>query len=150
MERLMMEQLKKWKDKKRRKPLILWGARQVGKTWLMKEFGRTCFDNVVYVSFYNNTRIAAIFEQDYDVQRILNALEIELHSKIKAENTLLNIQNYPVIQSQYVPQIVSNSLITVNNNLVLTPLSPSLIPVNNAYSTLTMPGLSRTSQFVLL
>ena len=68
----------------------------------------------------------------------------------KAENTLLNIQNYPVIQSQYVPQIVSNSLITVNNNLVLTPLSPSLIPVNNAYSTLTMPGLSRTSQFVLL
>lgn len=89
MERLMMEQLKKWKDKKRRKPLILWGARQVGKTWLMKEFGRTCFDNVFYVSFYNNTRIAAIFEQDYDVQRILNALEIELHSKIKAENTLL-------------------------------------------------------------
>jgi hypothetical protein len=68
----------------------------------------------------------------------------------KAENTLLNIQNNPVIQSQYVPQIVSNSLITVNNNLVLTPLSPSLIPVNNAYSTLTMPGLSRTSQFVLL
>ena len=47
MERLMMEQLKKWKDKKRRKPLHLRGARQVGKTWLMKEFGRPCFDNVV-------------------------------------------------------------------------------------------------------
>ena len=63
----------------------------------------------------------------------------------KARNTLLNIQNNPVIQSQYVPQIVTNNLITSNNNLAFTPLSPSLIPINNPYSTYTIPGLSRTS-----
>ena len=89
MERLMMMQLRKWKESRRRKPLILWGSRQVGKTWLMKEFGRVCFRNVAYVSFYNNKRIAAVFEQDYDVRRILNALEIELHMKISATDTLL-------------------------------------------------------------
>lgn len=89
MERLLMEQLKRWKVSKRRKPLLLWGARQVGKTWLMKEFGKTCFTNVVYVSFYNNDRLRAVFEPDYDVRRILKALEIELHAKITAEDTLL-------------------------------------------------------------
>lgn len=50
MKRFAIEQLKQWKDKKDRKPLIIRGARQVGKTWLMKEFGRTCFDNVAYVN----------------------------------------------------------------------------------------------------
>ena len=65
MERALMRDLIRWKDDAYRKPLILWGARQVGKTWLMKEFGKTCFQNTVYVSFYNNHRIASIFETDY-------------------------------------------------------------------------------------
>lgn len=45
--------------------MILWGARQVGKTWLLKEFGSTYFENVLYISFYNNHRTAAVFEQDW-------------------------------------------------------------------------------------
>ena len=55
----------------------------------MKEFGRTAFADMVYISFYNNSRIASIFDQDYDVHRILNAIEIELHVKIQPQKTLL-------------------------------------------------------------
>ena len=55
----------------------------------MKAFGETCFPNTVYISFYNNNRVASIFNQDYDTHRIINALEIELHCKINASDTLL-------------------------------------------------------------
>ncbi len=89
MQRALMDRLIQWKDSKYRKPLILWGSRQVGKTWLMKEFGRTQFENCVYISFYNNRRIANIFEEDYNIQRILNALSIELHVRIQPRNTLI-------------------------------------------------------------
>jgi len=89
MERFLLADLIRWKESKRRKPLLLWGARQVGKTWLVKEFGRTCYKNTVYISFYNNRKIAEIFERDYDTKRILNALEIELHVSIEPENTLI-------------------------------------------------------------
>lgn len=78
-----------WKNSSFRKPLILWGARQVGKTWLMKEFGQLYFDNTVYISFYNNRRIAQIFDKDYDTRRIIEALEIELKVNINAEKTLI-------------------------------------------------------------
>lgn len=54
MERLIMEQMTHWKTKKNRKPLIIRGARQVGKTWIMREFGRRYFERVVYISFDNN------------------------------------------------------------------------------------------------
>ena len=84
-----MDRLLQWKSRENRKPLILWGARQTGKTWILKELGRTAFSDIVYISFYNNTRIASIFEQDYDVRRILNAIEIELHVKIHPHETLL-------------------------------------------------------------
>ena len=63
--------------------------------------------------------------------------------------TIVKVRNNPVIQSQYVPQIVTNNLVTANNNIVLTPLSPSLMPLSNTYTTRTTPGLSRTtSQFL--
>ncbi|MGX8728373.1 MAG: ATP-binding protein [Lachnospiraceae bacterium] len=96
MRRKLLTELIKWKDKENRKPLLLWGARQVGKTWILKEFGRECFKNTVYISFYNNKRLAAIFEQDYNPDRIIEALEIELHVKITPNETLLifdEIQN---------------------------------------------------------
>ena len=102
MRRYIMDDLIKWKNKKNRKPLILWGARQVGKTWLMKEFGKTEFPNTVYISFYNNRKIADIFEQDYDTHRIIHAIEIEMHVAIDT-NTLLifdEVQTSPkVIES---------------------------------------------------
>lgn len=61
MLRFAMEKLQAWKEKKDRKPLIIMGARQVGKTWLMKEFGTTCYEKVAYISFYNNKRMDDVF-----------------------------------------------------------------------------------------
>lgn len=98
MERLIMQELLKWKNKKRRKPLIIQGARQVGKTWIMKEFGEKYFQNVVYISFDNNEHMKNIFELDYDITRIISALKIEYGSDFTAENTLLifdEIQEVP-------------------------------------------------------
>ncbi|MBQ7678814.1 MAG: ATP-binding protein [Butyrivibrio sp.] len=89
MKRLLMDNLIAWKDKKHRKPLILWGARQVGKTWLMKEFGASYFDNYVYISFYNNTHMSSIFAEDYDAKRIINAIEVNKHVQITPGKTLL-------------------------------------------------------------
>ncbi len=89
MERAIMPQLLKWKNKKNRKPLIIRGARQVGKTWIMKEFGRVHFENVVYINFDNNENMKNIFEMDYDIKRIVSALQIEAGCKIQADNTLL-------------------------------------------------------------
>ena len=89
MERLLMWELAKWKEKKNRKPLIIKGARQVGKTWLMKEFGKRYFENMVYINFENNPRMKNVFEMDYDIDRILSALKVECGKKIEAEDTLL-------------------------------------------------------------
>ncbi len=89
MKRLLLEKLIEWKEKKHRKPLILWGARQVGKTWIMKEFGSLYFKNFVYISFYNNSRMSSVFEEDYDVKRIINAIEVNQHVKIIPKETLL-------------------------------------------------------------
>lgn len=89
MERMILEDLKRWKQKKNRKPLIIQGARQVGKTWIMKEFGRQCFEQVVYISFDNNEQLKNIFELDYSIPRIISALKIVSGKQIHAENTLL-------------------------------------------------------------
>ena len=76
MERSLMDQLCRWKDKKNRKPLLIRGARQVGKTWIMKEFGRRYFEQVVYISFDNNEHMKNVFEMDYDIPRIISALSM--------------------------------------------------------------------------
>jgi hypothetical protein len=93
-----MDDLVKWKNKKRRKPLIIHGARQVGKTWIMQEFGRRYYENCVYVSFDNNERVKNIFDIDFDIKRIISALKIESGKQINSENTLLifdEIQEVP-------------------------------------------------------
>ena len=89
MERILIKKLEVWKNSRHRKPLLLWGARQTGKTWLLREFGRLFFKNTVYISFYSNRKMAGIFENDYDVRRILNAIEIEMHTQIIPQDTLL-------------------------------------------------------------
>lgn len=98
MERLLFSKLAKWKDKKKRKPLIIQGARQVGKTWIMKELGKRYFENTVYINFENNERMKNVFEADYDISRIISALKIEHGKSFKPENTLLifdEIQEVP-------------------------------------------------------
>ena len=71
MYRYAMENLREWKNRKNRKPLIIEGARQVGKTWLMKEFGRQEYTNTVYINFDSNSRMAELFSADLDITRIL-------------------------------------------------------------------------------
>ena len=89
MYRSALTRLQEWKDKPKRKPLIIRGARQVGKTWLMKEFGRTSFMNTAYINFDNNRRMRILFEDDYDLKRIITALQIESGVKITPEDTLI-------------------------------------------------------------
>jgi hypothetical protein len=98
MYRTAMENLLIWKRKKNKKPLIIRGARQVGKTWLMKEFGKTAYKETVYISFDNNSRMQTLFDGDLNVERIITGLELYAAHKIDAENTLLifdEIQEVP-------------------------------------------------------
>lgn len=89
MKRFALDRLKEWKDKKGRKPLIIRGARQVGKTWLMKEFGNTCFEKVAYVNFDSNTRMKQVFDGEITVERMILAISAETGVSIDSENTLL-------------------------------------------------------------
>lgn len=89
MDRHAMKELKAWKERRDRKPLIIRGARQVGKTWLMKEFGRTCFHNVAYVNFEDNSRMQSVFEGGYDTTHLVSALQIETGVTITPEDTLI-------------------------------------------------------------
>ena len=89
MERSALNRLKQWKTKPDRKPLIIRGARQVGKTWLMKEFGRTCYEQTVYVNLDTDNIAKSLFAQDLDVLRIIRGLEIAHNTKIIPEQTLI-------------------------------------------------------------
>ena len=89
MKRYAMRKLIEWKQRPNRKPLILKGARQVGKTWLMKEFGKQYFEKVAYVTFYNNRRMAAVFDDDYDIDRLIMNINIETRTEVTPENTLI-------------------------------------------------------------
>ena len=89
MYRAAMEELKAWKAKKNRKPLIIRGARQVGKSWLMKEFGTREYEDMIYVSFDNNERMANLFEGSMNVERLIAGLELYAGRKIVPETTLL-------------------------------------------------------------
>lgn len=89
MYRMAIEKLLKWKESKRRKPLIIEGARQVGKTWLMKEFGRQAYADTVYINFDSNSRMAELFASDLDTDRLLMGLELYAGRKINSDSTLL-------------------------------------------------------------
>lgn len=86
---MAMEKLYRWKESKRRKPLIIEGARQVGKTWLMKEFGSKCYDDTVYINFDSNSRMAELFASDLNTDRLIMGLELYVGRKINPDNTLL-------------------------------------------------------------
>lgn len=84
-----MNDLINWKDKKNRKPLLLYGARQVGKTYLVKEFGNTYFEDMIYINFETNNLVGKIFENDINVQNIIKNLELFFGKKIIKEKTLI-------------------------------------------------------------
>ncbi|MGM9694798.1 MAG: ATP-binding protein, partial [Alloprevotella sp.] len=89
MYRKLIEKLKEWKDSPQRKPLVLAGARQVGKTYLLKEFGRQEFKNVAYINCDDNEMVRNLFVQDYDIQRIIIAISAITGQQIEAGNTLI-------------------------------------------------------------
>ncbi|HAQ17648.1 MAG TPA: ATPase [Prolixibacteraceae bacterium] len=89
MKRNSTNELYKWKESSYRKPLIVRGARQTGKTWLLKEFGRTAFKNTVYVNFEETPSLQKIFLNDFDISRIINTIQIHSQTIINTEDTLL-------------------------------------------------------------
>ena len=89
MYRNLIENLKEWKDKKERPPLILKGARQVGKTWLLIEFAKTCFKDMLYINFENMPNLNELFEGSIEPQRIIDMLGALNGKKIIPEKTLL-------------------------------------------------------------
>jgi hypothetical protein len=89
MERFALPALSQWKTSKSRKPLIIQGARQVGKTWLMKEFGRREYEQVAYINFESSDSMKSIFREDFDISRLITAFQIETGIRIRPENTLI-------------------------------------------------------------
>ncbi|MDE6796269.1 MAG: ATP-binding protein [Muribaculaceae bacterium] len=103
MKRSIYSDLLKWKDSPRRKPLMLYGARQVGKTYILKEFGRNEFENTVYVNCYKNPAIETLFAEDKDISRILLGLSALSGEEIKENKTLVFLD-----EVQDIPDVVAS------------------------------------------
>ena len=100
MERFILKKLLNWKNSPYRKPLILEGVRQVGKTWILKEFGRRCYENTAYFNFDENEEYKQFFETTKDVDRILQNLMLASGQKILPEKTLIifdEVQDCPKV-----------------------------------------------------
>jgi predicted AAA+ superfamily ATPase len=89
MERILLGNLQKWKKSDDKKPLVIRGARQVGKTWLMKEFGRRYYDDVIYISFDEITSESRIFDSTKSARIIIDQLQIVRNKVIRPENSLI-------------------------------------------------------------
>lgn len=89
MYRAAIEKLYRWKKSTRRKPMVIEGARQVGKTWLMKEFGKQAYSDTVYINFDSNSAMAELFASDLNTERLILGIELYVGRKIDADNTLL-------------------------------------------------------------
>ena len=98
MRRQAYEKLLKWKSDSDRKPLVLRGARQVGKTWLLQEFGKNEYDSIAYLNCDKNEQAQTLFQLDFDVSRIIRGISAITGENIKAETTLIildEIQEVP-------------------------------------------------------
>jgi predicted AAA+ superfamily ATPase len=89
MDRFQLDKLKEWKKSENRKPLIIRGARQVGKTWLIKQFGKLEYSQIAYINFESIKSLKVLFKNDYDIQRIISAIQIETGIQINNANTLI-------------------------------------------------------------
>ena len=89
MEREIIKDLVKWKNSKNRKPLIVHGARQVGKTYIIKQFGKKNYDNLIYVNFETNKEFSSLIEENISAEYIINKLELFYGEKIIPEKTLI-------------------------------------------------------------
>ncbi len=89
MKRSIFHKLKEWKNNPRRKPLILMGARQVGKTWAMREFGRQEFAKVAYVRFDEDLELRRSFEEDFNIPRLLDTIQLRAKCQLTPQDTLI-------------------------------------------------------------
>ena len=89
MRRNAIQELIKWKSSEERKPMVLKGARQVGKTWLMKEFGQSCYESFVYFNFDEEDELKSIFEKNKNPHRIIELLSFIAEKKIVPGETLI-------------------------------------------------------------
>lgn len=135
MKRFILDDLIKWKNSKYRKPLILKGVRQVGKTWILKEFGNLYYDNVAYFNFDENIEYRQFFETTKDINRILQNLMLISNQKIEPNNTLIifdEVQDCPeVINSlKYFYENAPEYYIACAGSLLgITLAKPSSFPV---------------------
>lgn len=102
MYRKATQELLNWKNSKHRKPLVIRGARQVGKTWLMQDFGSDNYSSVAYVNLDGNERMEDLFSSDYDIDRIVEGLELESGVRILPKSTLIILD-----EVQEVPRALS-------------------------------------------
>jgi uncharacterized protein len=98
MRRLLMNDLFEWKKKANRKPLILEGTRQVGKTWLMKKFGEEAYKQTVYLNFESSITLKELFLADFNIDRIISSISIETGIQINPENTLFIFDEIQEVQ----------------------------------------------------
>ena len=89
MNRDAMKYLESWKDRAKPEPLMIRGARQVGKTWLMKEFGKKSYEKTAYINFDGNERMHVLFSGDFSIDRIVEGLSLESNVDIEPDNTLI-------------------------------------------------------------
>ncbi len=135
MERMIMNDLVKWKNSNHRKPLILQGVRQVGKTWVLKEFGAQYYENTAYFNFDENPEYREFFEITKDVRRIMQNLMMITGQKIEPETTLIfmdEIQDCPdVINSlkYFCENAPEYHIVCAGSLLGITLAKPSSFPV---------------------
>lgn len=103
MKRSIYNSLLAWKTSPRRKPLMMYGARQVGKTYILKEFGKNEYNNLVYINCYNNPSVETLFAGDKDISRILLGLSALSGQEIKANSTLIFLD-----EAQEIPDVVAS------------------------------------------
>ena len=138
MRRYIKEQLIKWKNSKNRKPLILKGARQVGKTYILKEFGQEEYESVAYFNFDHDDSLKQLFVSTKDPKRILEQLVFVLGKAIKPEKTLIifdEIQECPdaLNSLKYFEEEASEYHIACAGSLLGIKLSHTSFPVGKVY-----------------
>ena len=130
MKRFAIEQLKQWKDKKDRKPLIIRGARQVGKTFEMREFGAHYYKNTVYINFETDEKIGSYFDTDIHADSVVVLLERYYQVKIVPEETLIifdEIQSLPRDTINLFNEIVSFLSKITNSTILLCSATQPLL-----------------------
>ena len=135
MKRNAINELIKWKNDDERKPMVLRGARQTGKTWLMKEFGKNCYDSCVYFNFDEEDELKSIFEANKNPQRIIELLSLIVGKKILPKETLIifdEIQECPAALNalKYFKEKANNYHVIAAGSLLGTLLAqPKSYPV---------------------